>query len=241
MMRWSAAHADRLIAISNSTRADVIRLLRVDPRKVAATPLAASPRFRPLPRDAVSEVCARYGLVPDRYIYYVGVLEPRKNVPLLLEAFAGIAAELPDIALVIAGKKGWMYDEIFARVAALGLQERVHFLGHIPEEDLIGLYNGARVSVYPSLYEGFGLPVLEAMQCGSPVITTNVSSMPEVAGDAALLVGPTDRVALESALRETLGNDALARSLSERGLRRAESFSWERCARETLQVYESLR
>ncbi len=240
MMRWSARHADRLIAISESTRRDVMRLLNVAPQRILSIPLAASSDYCALPAEHVAETCTRYGLTPGTYIYYVGVLEPRKNVPLLLEAYAALAAEFPDVPLVIAGKKGWMYDEIFRRVTALGLEQQVRFLGYIPDSDLAPLYNGARVFVYPSRYEGFGLPVLEAMQCGTPVITTNVSSMPEVAEDAALLVAPDDRAGLTSALRRVLTDDTLARDLAQRGRARATNFSWQRCARETLQVYQSL-
>ncbi|HEX6288541.1 MAG TPA: glycosyltransferase family 1 protein [Herpetosiphonaceae bacterium] len=240
MMRWSARHADRLIAISESTQRDVIRLLNVRPERIVATPLAASPDYRPLPQTHVAPVCARYDLTPGQYIYYVGVLEPRKNIPALIEAYATIAAEFPHVPLVIAGKKGWMYDEIFKRVVELGLEQQIRFLGYIPDDDVIPLYNGARVFVYPSRYEGFGLPVLEAMQCGVPVITTNVSSMPEVADGAALLVPPGEIPALAAALREVLTDDELARDLARRGLARAAHFSWRRCAAETLEVYQSL-
>jgi glycosyltransferase involved in cell wall biosynthesis len=240
MMRWSASHADKLIAISESTRHDVIRLLNVAPEQIVTIPLAASPDYRALPANCVAEVCTRYELMPGRYIAYVGVLEPRKNVPLLIEGYAALAAEFPDIPLVIAGKKGWMYDEIFQRLTALGLEQRVRFLGYVPDADLTPLYNGARVFVYPSRYEGFGLPVLEAMQCGTPVITTNVSSMPEVAEDAALLVAPDDLAGLVVALRRVLTDDILARDLGQRGQKRSATFSWERCAQETLQVYQSL-
>jgi glycosyltransferase involved in cell wall biosynthesis len=240
MMRWSADHADKLIAISESTRRDVMRLLNVAPQRILSIPLAASPDYRPLPADRVADVCARYALTPGRYIAYVGVLEPRKNLPLLIEAYAALAAEFPELPLVIAGKKGWMYDEIFRRLTELGIAERVRFLGYVPDADLIPLYNGARVFVYPSRYEGFGLPVLEAMQCGTPVITTNVSSMPEVAEDAALLIAPDDVAGLTGALRRVLTDDRLAQDLGQRGRARAAIFSWQRCARETLQVYQAL-
>lgn len=240
MMRWSARHADRLIAISESTRRDVIRLLDVAPDQILSIPLAASSEYRSLPAACVAEVCARYDLTPGRYIAYVGVLEPRKNVPQLIEAYAALAKDFPDVPLVIAGKKGWMYDAIFQRLTELGLEERVRFLGYVPDADLTPLYNGARVFVYPSRYEGFGLPVLEAMQCGTPVITTNISSMPEVAEDAALLVAPDDVAELTAALRRVLTDDALARDLGARGQARAATFSWQRCSRETLEVYQSL-
>lgn len=240
MMRWSAHHADKLIAISESTRRDVVRILNVAPDRVAAVPLAASLGYHPLPAAHVAEVCARYDLEPGRFLYYLGVLEPRKNVPVLIEAFATLVKDFPDIPLVIAGKKGWMYEQIFQRVIELGLAQRVRFLDYVPDTDLAPLYNGARVFVYPSQYEGFGLPVLEALQCGSPVITTNISSMPEVVADAAILVPVDDVMSLASAIRRVLIDDELARDLSRRGLERAMAFSWQRCAAETLAVYQSL-
>lgn len=238
MMRWSARFADRLAAISESTRRDVITRLRpaVD---VITTPLAAGPMFRPLPPGEVATVCAHYDLTPGTYLCYVGVLEPRKNIPALIEAYARIAAEFPDLPLVIAGKKGWMFDEIFARVAELGLTDRVRFLGHVPDSHLAPLYNGARAVVYPSSYEGFGLPVLEAMQCGAAVITSNVSSMPEVIGDAGLLIDPRSVDELAATIRRVAADDTLATDLGRRARERAALFSWERCAHETIRAYEA--
>jgi len=239
VMRQSSRRADRLISVSESTRQDMIRLLELPPKKIAVTPLAASQVFRVPPAAEVADVCKRYGLIPGRFLLYVGVLEPRKNVPHLLEAYSRIAQRFPDVPLVIAGKKGWMYEAIFERVSSLKLESRVHFPGYVAEEDLPGLYHGARAFVYPSRYEGFGLPVLEAMQCGVPVITSNISSMPEVAGDAALLVSPDDTAALTDAIARLMTDDELAHKLAQRGLVQAKRFTWERCARETLSVYHS--
>ncbi len=240
MMRWSVKHADRLIAVSESTRQDVCRMLKVSPDRMVTVPLAADSSFRRMPSGEVADVCARHGVEVDRYVMFTGVLEPRKNVPTLLKAYAALAADYPDVPLVIVGKKGWMYDTIFEQTRALGLQNRVLFTGYVPESELVALYNGARAFVYPSWYEGFGLPVLEALQCGTPVITSNVSSMPEVAGDAADLVAPDDVVGLENALRRLLSDDAHALKRSQCGRARAEQFSWQRCAHETLAVYRSL-
>jgi len=240
MMRASARRAARILNISESTRRDMLRLLPITAGKATTTLLAAGPVFRVAPAGEVAEACARFGLTPGRFLLYVGVLEPRKNVPLLLQAYARIAARFPDSPLVIAGKKGWMYEEIFAQVSALGLSNRVVFTGYVAEEDLPRLYGGARAFVYPSRYEGFGLPVLEAMQCGCPVVTSDVSSMPEVAGDAALLIDPDDAGGLADALARVLTDDALVADLSRRGIARAAGFSWERCARETRAVYEAV-
>ncbi len=240
MMRWSARHADRLITISESTRDDLARLWGVDPGRMTAIPLAAGAEYRPAAPEAIAAACARHGLRPGGYVVYVGVLEPRKNVDALVAAFGLAAERLQGLDLVIAGKRGWMYDRIFAQVEALGLAHRVRFTGYVAQADLPGLYGGARLLVYPSRYEGFGLPVLEAMACGVPVVTTNVSSMPEVAGDAALLVDPDDVAGLAAAIVRLVDDPALARELARRGRERAAGFSWERCAEETRRVYEQV-
>jgi glycosyltransferase involved in cell wall biosynthesis len=239
MMRLSARRADRLIAISESTREDLVGMWGVDRSRVSAIPLAADEHFQPRPQAEIAGVCGRYDLRPGDYILYVGMLEPRKNVDRLVEAFGQAAGDLIGIDLVIAGRRGWMYDQIFARVEELGLQGRVRFTGFVPGADLPALYSGARLFAYPSKYEGFGLPVLEAMSCGAPVVTTNVSSMPEVAGDAALLVAPDDVAGLAAALKRLANDSGLRDGLVCRGLERARTFSWERCARETIAVYEA--
>jgi glycosyltransferase involved in cell wall biosynthesis len=239
MMRLSARRADRLIAISESTRGDLVRMWGVDRARIAAIPLAAEAGYRPRSPEEIAEICGRHAVHPGSYVLYVGVLEPRKNVDRLVEAFGRVAKELPGIDLVIAGRRGWMYDQIFAQVEALGLHDRVRFTGYVANEDLPALYGGARVFAYPSKYEGFGLPVLEAMSCGTPVVTTNVSSMPEVAGDAAILVEPDDVTGLAAALLRVSGDHVLRDELACRGLARARAFSWERCARETIAVYEA--
>ena len=240
MIRWSADRADRIITVSDSTKHDTQRCLNVSPQKLITIPLAASTEFRPVSEAEAATFCERQRLEIRKYICFVGVLEPRKGISVLINAFAKLAKEFSDLTLVIAGKKGWMYDDIVAAAKNLGLSERVRFLGYLDETDLICLINGAKVFVYPSLYEGFGIPVLEAMQCGTPVITTNVSSLPEVAGDAALLVGPNDSEALVQALRQVLTQPELAKAMSERGMARAKTFEWKRTATETLSVYETV-
>jgi glycosyltransferase involved in cell wall biosynthesis len=239
MMRWSARRADRLIAVSTSTRDDLVRLWGLDAGKIAPVPEAADAEFQPRSSQEIADVCGRYGLRPGDYILYVGMLEPRKKVDRLVEAFGLVAGKLPGVDLVIAGRRGWMYDQIFARVEALGLRDRVRFTGYVLSQDLPALYGGARLFAYPSKYEGFGIPVLEAMSCGAPVVTTNVSSMPEVAGDAAILVAPDDVAGLAEALLRVSTDHALRDDLACRGLARAKTFSWERCARETIAVYEA--
>jgi glycosyltransferase involved in cell wall biosynthesis len=182
----------------------------------------------------VAAVCARYDLVPGRFVSYVGVLEPRKNVPVLIEAYARIVAEYPDVPLVIVGKKGWMYDVIFARVQELGLGERVRSLGYISEADLIALYSGTGAFVYPSRYEGFGLPVLEAMRCGAPVVTSAGSAMAELADGAAELVDPLDAASIAEGIRRAIDRRDELRAA---GIARASEFTWAEAARATVAVY----
>jgi len=238
LMRASVARARRLIAISESTRRDMLVTYALEPERVVTVPLAAGPQWRPQPAEQVREIAARYGLEPRRYVLYVGVLEPRKNVHRLVEAFARIAAARPGLVLALGGKRGWMADAVDAAIARAGLGERIRRLGYVANADLPPLVGGAAAFVYPSLYEGFGLPVLEAMSCGAPVITTNVSSMPEVAGDGALMVEPEDVGALASAIERVLDDRAFAADLGRRALAAASRFSWARCARETVDVYE---
>jgi glycosyltransferase involved in cell wall biosynthesis len=237
MIRWSGRHADELIADSESTRQDIIAQCGVSPDRIHTVHIAASADCAPPDESELLDVLSRHGLERGRYLLYVGVLEPRKNVPQLVEAFGRVAAACPSLMLVIAGRKGWMYDSIFERVVSLGLLERVRFLGYVATEELGSLYAGSRAFVYPSRYEGFGIPVLEAMQAGAAVITSDRSSLSEIAGDAALLVDPDDVSALAEALKLVVTDDALARSLVDRGLKRAAMFSWDRTAAATLAVY----
>jgi len=239
IMRRSARRAARIITISKSTADDVIRVLGLPKEKLSVVPLGVSAAYRPITDEQVlREVCARYSLVPHEYLLYVGVLEPRKNVPRLLHAYALLRKSGVRHPLVLVGRRGWKYDDVFRTLEALRLGNDVVFTNHVPEGDLPALYCGARVFVYPSIYEGFGLPVLEAMACGTPVVTSNISSMPEVAGDAALLIEPRDHEQMASAIESVLVDEGLRQSLRERGLKRASVYTWDKTARETLKVYE---
>ena len=238
MMRFSARHAGAIIAISESTRDDVLRILKLEPRKVFTVVYGIDRIFQPLRDEAMfAEVRQKYNL-PPQYILYVGNLEPRKNLPTLLRAFARLVQKGLPHSLVLAGSRGWMDSDIFSTVQELGLGARVLFPGYCPQPELPALYGAASLFVYPSLYEGFGLPVLEALACGVPVITSNVSSMPEVAGDAALLVDPHNVDELADKMEGVLEDAALRERLSCAGPERARAFRWERTARETLAVYE---
>ncbi|MFQ6058834.1 MAG: glycosyltransferase family 4 protein [Anaerolineae bacterium] len=238
-LHWSTFYhvraACHLIADSQATRDDLIRHYRAVPERVTVVYPGCDEIFRPVTdANRLARVKKRYGFRGD-YVLHVGTLQPRKNLERLLEAFAHLDGELQ---LVLAGKRGWLYDRIFRRVEELGLGDRVLFAGHVPQEDLPALMSGARLLAMPSLYEGFGLPVVEAMACGTPVVCSNASSLPEVAGDAALLVDPLDVEGMAAAMERVLGDDELRAELIERGFERAKKFSWERCARQTLAVLE---
>ena len=235
--------AERVIVPSHATKRDVVRHVGLPEDRVVVTPGGCEPRFRPVHSEgALRRVAARYGL-PSRYVLAVGTLEPRKNLTALLEAFARLRrgrAIDPSLRLVLAGARGWLDEPIFRTVRALGLERAVHFPGFIDDDDLPAVYSGAALFVFPSLYEGFGLPPLEAMACGVPVVTSNVSSMPEVAGDAAVLVDPRDVDGLASAIARVSGDEALRASLRAAGIARARQFSWETTARRTLDAYAAL-
>ncbi|HET8630450.1 MAG TPA: glycosyltransferase family 1 protein [Thermomicrobiales bacterium] len=238
MTGLSARRAARVIAVSGHTRDELVRRLGVPAGKVRVVYNGVDPAFRPLPAAEVARFRAARGL-PARTVLYLGTLEPRKNLRGLLDAFARLDAG-NDVGLVVAGAKGWLYDDVFAAVEQLGLGGRVRFVGHVPGEELPLWYNAADVFAYPSLYEGFGLPPLEAMACGTPVVTSATSVLPEVVGDAGLLADPRDPADLATALARALGDAGLRRHLRERGPARAATFSWARAAAETLAVYDEV-
>jgi len=234
--------ADRVITISHYVKQEIVDLLGVDPALIEVTHLAAGEQFRPVGPEAVERVLQARGL-PRQFLASVGTVEPRKNLPVLLRAYAKLPQELREAyPLVIVGMQGWVGDSSHyqdtARLAGeLGVSEKIVFAGYLPDDELPSIYSGATAFIFPSLYEGFGLPPLEAMACGTPVVCTNASSLPEVAGDAALTVNPTDVEGLTAAMERVVTSEALRRDLSGRGLEQAKRFSWERCARETLAVY----
>ena len=178
--------------------------------------------------------------LPQDFILNVGVVEPRKNLTLFLKSYQQLRFQGISLPLVIVGGLGWMYEDVFRLAESLGIKEQVHFTGYVPNHDLPIVYNLSRVFVYPSIYEGFGLPPLEAMACGTPVITTAVSSMPEHVGDAGILIPPQDEKALTNALQKLINNSTLQEELSSKGLERASQFTWKRTAQETLKVYQSV-
>ncbi len=234
----AARRSKRIIAVSQSTKRDIVRLLGVPEDKVSVIYEAAHPIFRPLDRAlARQHVKDVYGICDD-FILFVSTLEPRKNLPTLLQAFKRlIDVHRTPVKLVVAGHQGWLTEPMNEMVDKLHLENDVRFLGGVPNEELLHLYNAARVFALPSFYEGFGLPPLEAMACGTPVVVSNTSSLPEVVGDAGLLVDPNDAEAWSVALWRVLSDENLQLEMCQKGLRRTPLFSWERAARETLEVY----
>ena len=236
--RAGARLADLVVAVSKTVKADVECHLRLPPERVRVVPLAAAPSFHPLGDAArTTAVRTKYGL-PERFILNVGALEPGKNQATLVRAFHRLKRQDSEQGLVIAGPPAWRYERLFRLVDDLGLAGQVRFLGYVPAEDLVALYNLADLFVFPSLYEGFGLPPLEAMACGLPVVASTAPALREVLDDAALLVHPQDVVALAEAMAAALRDEPLRSRLRQAGLRRAAQFSWERTARETVAVYD---
>jgi glycosyltransferase involved in cell wall biosynthesis len=232
----SVRRAERVIAVSQRTASDAVRLLGVDPARMRVVPEAAAPGFSP--RGEAEFEATATGLHLDKrpYALFVGTLEPRKNVPLLLEAFAQVRNQL-DVQLLVVGGRGWLDEPIFAAHARSGLGDAVRFLGNLDPDDLAALYSHAAAFVLPSLYEGFGLPVLEAMACGAPVICSNAGPLPEVAGDAALLLSPHDPDPWAQAILKVMTDARVASTLRQKGFERAATFSWTRAAVATRDVY----
>ena len=234
--RISCRRAGRIIAVSENTRADVIRLYGVPGERVEAVPHGVDARFFPRPPNEIAEFRRTHSLA-DHFILFVGTLEPRKNLVKLIEAFSNLRSRIPDLKLILAGGTGWYYAQVFAAIERLDLQDGVTWAGYVPADELPLWYNSADVFAFPSRYEGFGMPLLEAMACGTPVVTSTASSLPEVAGEAALAVQPDDADALASALHRALTDGALRQELRAKGLARAATFTWEETARRTAAVY----
>lgn len=265
-LRWSTLHNARsatggagcALADSEATRRDLIEHYEIPPARIIVVYPGWDENLAPVKDPAaLAEIRAHYGLTSP-YLLYVGTLHPRKNLVRLVQAFAAALRSLPsapgeegkeraplqspssNLQLVLAGQRGWLYDEVFAEVRKLDLTGRVVLTGYVPDSDLAGLLSGALAFVFPSLYEGFGFPVLEAMACGTPVVCSDVSSLPEVAGDAALMVDPVDTDALAAALHRVVTEEGVRRELVEKGFRQVRRFSWRRCAQETLQILEDV-
>lgn len=230
--------ASHFFCPSEFIRGEMVKTLGVTPEKITVTPLGFDPRFHPRPLNSVAGVLSSYGLTVGTYILSVGNLEPRKNLTLLLRAYAELGAKLREkYPLVLAGGWGWLMDDFSSLLSKLGLSQEVRLLGYVPQSDLPALYNGATCFVYPSLYEGFGLPPLEAMASGCPAIVSNTSSLPEVVGEAGLSVDPQDEKGLAKHMTTLLEDEPLRNRLRVSGLAQASQFTWERCAALTHEQY----
>lgn len=236
--RWNARAASHIISDSRATRTDLVERYSVRPDKITVAYPGVDESLRPV-RDsqAIAAVRARYG-VAEEYFLYLGTLQPRKNLSSLIAAYERFAADCagPVPQMVLGGKRGWLYEELFEEIRRRGLEGRVHLPGYIAEEDKAALLSGAVAFLFPSLHEGFGLPVLEAQACGCPVITSTTSSLPEVAGDAALLVDPRDEAAICEAMGRLVEEPHLRAELVERGFANRQRFSWDACAETVLGV-----
>lgn len=235
MMPRFLKYSDAIIAVSESTKRDAIRLYGVPADKIQVIYEGVDSKFAPIiDPQPLSDIRRKYQL-PDRFMLHLGTIEPRKNLPLLFEA----TKEL-DQPLVVTGKLGWLTDPILARVKELGIEERVHFTGFIDDEDLPALISAASLVAMPSKYEGFGLPVLEAMACGVPVIASNTSSLPEVGGDAALYARWDDGRSWIHLIDRVMNDEELRASMIDRGLRQAQKFRWSEAAHQTAEVYRKI-
>jgi glycosyltransferase involved in cell wall biosynthesis len=236
----SSERATRIMTVSYFSKREIVEHLKIPEGKIDVIHHGTDKWYYPRPEEGIEKIRGKYGLAKD-YIFYVGIITKRKNVLRMLEAFHLALNETGrEYQLVMAGKFSWGKEEFLKTIDDLSLQEKVKLLGYVPDDDLPALYSGAKVFFFPSLYEGFGIPLLEAMACGTPVITSNLASLPEVAGDAALLADPYNIESLASALIKLLGDESLCAELKRKGLKRVENFSWRKAAEEMLKVYERL-
>ncbi len=227
-------HADRIVAISEATKNDLMRLLRIPAERITVTPLAADPRFCPKVEVAAETAVRRKFNLPRPFCLAVGTIEPRKNLPFLVEAFS--TAKREDHDLVIVGKPGWDTDVLYQRIRQLHVDQRVRVLDYVDEQELLTILRMATALLFPSRYEGFGLPLLEAMACGTPAVSSTAASLPEVGGDAVLYADPADLDAWRDHISRIVGDAGLRTALREKGLARAASFTWERTAKLSLEA-----
>lgn len=238
----SVGIANRIIAVSSFTKHEIVNLLDVDPDKVSIVYNGVSPMFRELDREEARDRLSYLipGLKKD-YLLFVGTLEPRKNIITLIHSYNLLRKQGKiDAQLVIVGSRGWLYDKMFKEIDKSSLADDILFTGYVTNEQLVMLYNGANFLIYPALYEGFGLPVLEAMACGIPVITSDRSSLSEVAGNAAMKIDPNSEEDIADAMAKLYQDKELREKYRQRGLERAKMFSWKETARQTLEVYKQV-
>lgn len=236
--RWSTRRARKVVAISQSTASDIVRLYGVPHQKLVIIPYGLDTLFNPENARALEPMVKQRYSLPERFLLFVGTLEPRKNLPRLLEAYALARRQVSLPPLVLAGAPGWQHERILTQARRLGIEQHLRFAGYIPREHLPGVYAAASALLYPSLYEGFGLPPLEAMGCGTPVLASNTSAMPEVVGDGGILIDPRDTQQIADGILRIIRDGELRQRVIEHGLERARLFRWEDAAEHTLRVLE---
>ena len=227
-LRSSIKRADRIVTISEAAKSEIIKYYNTDADRISVMPMGVEEGYCPQ-TEGLNDIKLKYG-IDGAYLMYLGTLEPRKNIETLIRAYALLKKRISAPKLVIAGKKGWAYEGIFKLTKELELESDVIFTGYLERSEIPVLLTGAEAFVFPSVYEGFGMPPLEAMACGCPVITSNVSALPEVAGDAGLLCDPKSPEEFAAAMERVCTDKALAKSMSEKGLERAKSYTWKRAA-----------
>ena len=234
-------NTDHIIAVSETTKQDSIKMLGVPEKKISVIHEAANPIYQPVNKEEARQIAKKKYKLDKNFILFVSTIEPRKNLPGLLQAYRRLLDEYKrDEVLALAGSKGWLWEEVYETVDKLNLEKHVAFLGRVPSEDLVYLYNAAEMHVHPSFYEGFGLTPLEAMNCGTPVIVSNTSALPEVVGDAAMMIDPHDIDGLTVAMWRLLTEEELRQDLVDKGFKRAKNFSWLEAAKKTMEVYHKI-
>lgn len=231
--------ADAIITVSESSKNDIVTHYGLEPSKIRVVHEAAAPEFVPVLAPAIAGVRTRYGL-PERYLLHVGTIEPRKNLTRVIQALQRLRDGGLQIPLVVVGGKGWLYHDFFERLECMEVADSVYFPGYVPAADLPAFYSGATIAIVASVYEGFGLPLLEAMACATPVVSSSASSLPEVGGDAALYFDPYDVEAMAEVIRSVWLDPDLREHLGNLGLGQSAGFSWERAAQETADVYDTV-
>jgi len=239
-MTYTYKYANKIICDSQNTKKDVMDMLNIPEKKISVIHLAANELYsKSADKNKILGIKNKYK-TGEKYLLHVGTLNPRKNIQFIINIFQKITGDLPGYKLVITGKKSWYYQTLVAEAKRLNIMDKVIFTGYVPDEDTPYLINGAEIFLFPSLYEGFGLPPLEAMTAGIPVISSNSSSLPEVVGEGGILLSPTDELGWIRNIKAIINNPNLKRSLIAKGLKQAKKFSWQKCALETLEVYEEL-
>ncbi len=248
--KYSIKKSKHIFAISESTKKDLVKNFKIDSSKISVTYMGYDQQtFKPQSKSAVDKVKAKYKIIGD-YIVFVGTLQPRKNIERLIEAFCNLLLQsktrtneqlkIKNLKLVIIGRKGWLYDSIFQKVKNLNLISSVIFTDYVPVKDLSALLSGSKLYVSPSLYEGFGIPVIEAQACGVPVVVSSTSSLPEIVGDSGILIDPESVDSIVNGIKKVLSNEKLSKELVTKGFTNIKRFSWQKCADETLKILESL-